>query len=58
VAHQHAEKNGPGFVILRVDMDKEPADASWSWEKSPDKFDELEVLLRGVRIGVEVFVDG
>ena len=54
IAATHAAKNGPGGVTLRVPEGTPPSGASWSWEWSPDVWRESEVLMRGVRNGVEV----
>jgi len=54
VARANADKFGPGGVVLRVPAGAPPAGATWSWEWSPDLFGEDEVLLRGIRTGVEV----
>jgi RHS repeat-associated protein len=53
VAEFHAGKDGPGGVVLRVPTGAPPSSASWSWQWSPDIYGEQEVLLRGIRIGVE-----
>ncbi|XXF78297.1 RHS repeat-associated core domain-containing protein [Myxococcaceae bacterium GXIMD 01537] len=54
VAQTHAGKNGPGGVVLRVPTGLPPKGATWSWEWSPDVYGESEVLMRGIREGVEV----
>ncbi|MGC4396493.1 RHS repeat-associated core domain-containing protein [Hydrogenophaga sp. T2] len=54
IAATHAAKNGPGGVVLRVPQGAPSRGAGWSWEWSPDVWGESEVLLRGVRTGVEV----
>ncbi len=54
IAATHAAKNGPGGVVLRVPQVAPPAGAKWSWEWSPDVWGESEVLMRGIRSGVEV----
>jgi hypothetical protein len=56
IAHYHATKNGPGGVVLRVPQGKPRKGATWSWEWSPDEYNEEEVLMRGFRNGVEVFI--
>jgi hypothetical protein len=54
VARRFAASRGIGGVVLRLPKD-EPTDSDdWSWHDSPDFHREQEVLLRGVRIGVEV----
>jgi hypothetical protein len=58
VARKNAWDQGAGFVILRVDKNEAPHDAGWSWEESPDELNEQEVLLRGIRIGIEVISGG
>ena len=55
VAKFHAGKAGAGGVILRVPQGAPPPGASWSWEWSPDEYGEQEVLMRGIREGVQVF---
>jgi hypothetical protein len=55
IAEYYAKRTGTGGVVLRVHIDAPPPGVSWSWEWSPDIFGESEVLLRGIRKGVEVF---
>jgi len=45
---------GPGGVLLRVPEGAPSPGDTWSWEWSPDRYLERELLLRGVRIGIEV----
>lgn len=47
-------KHGDGGVVLRVPQGAPPKGFQWSWEWSPDIFGEQEMLMRGVRSGVEV----
>lgn len=54
IASTHAAKNGPGGVVMRVPQGSPAPGAKWSWEWSPDIWGESEVLMRGVRSGVEV----
>jgi len=54
VALERAGARGPGGTLLRVPVGAPPNGATWSWQLSPDKFGESEVLLRGTRTGVEV----
>ncbi|RYH63584.1 MAG: hypothetical protein EON54_07840 [Alcaligenaceae bacterium] len=54
IAATHAGKGGPGGVVLRVPQGAPSAGAKWSWEWSPDVWGESEVLMRGIRSGVEV----
>jgi hypothetical protein len=54
VALDHALKEGPGGVILRLPTGAPPPGATWSWVWSPDEYVELEVLLFGVREGATV----
>jgi RHS repeat-associated protein len=54
VAQQHATKYGPGGVVLRTPAGAPSPGASWAWEWSPDVYMESEVLMRGVREGLEV----
>jgi hypothetical protein len=56
VADYHARRNGSGGVILELPMDDPLPSDGWSWEPSPDNFDEQEVLLRGHRTGATVIV--
>jgi hypothetical protein len=54
VAEYNARRFGPGGVILILpSAGPEPHD-EWSWEPSPDIFDEQEILLRGRRGGATV----
>ncbi|BFM49511.1 hypothetical protein [Marinomonas sp. THO17] len=54
IAAQHAAKHGDGGVVLRVPQGAPPKGSQWGWEWSPDIYGEQEVLMRGVRSGVEV----
>jgi len=54
IAAQHAAKNGNGGVILRVPQGAPPKGSQWGWDWSRDIYGEQEVLMRGVRTGVEV----
>jgi hypothetical protein len=54
VAEAFANRAGPGGVVLRVPEGGPPPGAAWSWAWSPDIYHEQEVLLRGIREGVEV----
>jgi hypothetical protein len=54
-AERWASREGPGGVILVVPAGLPPKDATWSWVWSVDMYFEQEVLLRGVRYGVEVW---
>jgi hypothetical protein len=56
IARSYAKSQGPGGLILRVLVGPPPEKASWSWTLSPDVFCEGEVLLRGIRSGVEVML--
>ena len=49
-----AEK-GHGTLVCVDEADPGPDD-TWEWVRSPNNFGEEEVLLKGIRIGVEVFV--
>jgi hypothetical protein len=54
VAQRFATRQGSGGVLLRV-AEGTPLDGEfWSWEYSEDGWGEDEVLLRGIRVGVEV----
>jgi len=55
IALSHANKDGVGGVLLRVPEGAPSQFDSWSWEASPDVWYESEVLLRGMREGVDVF---
>lgn len=50
----HSNKSGPGGVLLRVSAGAPAPDDTWSWEYSRDQYFESEVLMRGVRLNVEV----
>jgi len=54
VAEFHRDKTGPGGVLMRVPVGSAGPKDTWSWERSPDQYFEDEVLLRGIRIGIEV----
>jgi RHS repeat-associated protein len=45
---------GEGGVILRVPYSPPQPGSSWSWVRSPDKWGEREVLMKGIREGVDV----
>lgn len=53
-AEYHARRFGPGGVILRLPTIGPEAHDAWSWERSPDIFEEEEILLRGARSGATV----
>lgn len=57
-AARFASAHGPGGVLLTCAFtsfeEDPPSGANWTWVRSIDFFDEEEILLRGVRIGVEV----
>ena len=46
---------GPDGVILRVPTGAPGENDGWNWEYSPDQYGESEILLQGVREGIEVF---
>jgi hypothetical protein len=50
----HSRRNGPGGVLLRVPAGAPTDDDTWNWEYSEDRYFESEVLMRGVRLDVEV----
>jgi hypothetical protein len=54
VAEFYADKFGPGGVVLRLPGGNPQAGDTWSWEWSPDRFGEQEILLRGKRSGATV----
>jgi|GEM_PF-2666407 len=54
VAETNAMKAGQGGIILRVPNTPAPRGATWSWQVSPDIYGESEILMRGIRDGVEV----
>lgn len=54
VARRFANSRGSGGVVLRLLKDDPMQGDLWSWHDSPDIHREQEVLLRGVRIGIEV----
>jgi hypothetical protein len=45
---------GPDGVVLRVRTGAPPPGAGWSWHWSPDKYEESEVLMKGIREDAEV----
>jgi hypothetical protein len=58
VARNWAEMDGPGGVLLRTPTGAAPPRATWHWsqEISPDKYSEGEILMEGIRHGLEVLV--
>lgn len=54
VAEFHRDKTGPGGVLMRLAVGSPKAGDTWSWAWSPDQYFEDEVLLRGIRIEIEV----
>jgi hypothetical protein len=50
----HANKDGPGGVVLSFPLGPPPPGAGWSWTWSPDAYGEMEVLLKGARDGAMV----
>ena len=59
VAREHAFPTGvPGGVVLRTTDDAATTNDNWSWEPSPNDFEEEdEILLHGIRINLEVLDD-
>ncbi len=56
-ALQHANKTGPGGLMLRVPAGAPPPGASWQWVPSPNRIPgESEVLMKGVRDGCTVIL--
>ncbi|MDY2566705.1 RHS repeat-associated core domain-containing protein, partial [Pseudomonas syringae] len=55
IAKWWAEKEGPGGVVLGTPTGAPKPGDSWSWELSPDRYGEMEILLKGNRSGLEVF---
>jgi len=56
VAMSHAQKGGPGGVVLRALAGTPPPGSTWYWAASPDVWYESEVLLWGRRDGLEVLM--
>ena len=54
VARLHAQRNGPGGVLLAVPFGSAESGEDWRWEYSPDSWLEDEILLHGIRLNVEV----
>lgn len=54
VAEYHRDKTGPGGVLLRIPEGTPEPEERWHWEWSPDDYFEEEVLMHGIRMGVEV----
>lgn len=54
VAEIHAQRHGPGGVILAFAVGGPQPDDEWCWEWSPDAYGGQEILLRGVRTGATV----
>ena len=54
VARGFANSRGPGGILLRVRRGVPSASEQWRWEYSDDPWGEDEILLFGVRMGVEV----
>jgi hypothetical protein len=54
VARGYANSRGTGGVLLRVSEGAPESEDSWFWEYSDDPWGEDEVLLRGIRMGLEV----
>ena len=50
----YANRSGPGGVLLRVSPGKASKGEDWSWVLSEDRWIEDEVLLRSVRLNIEV----
>ena len=53
-AEYHARRFVPGGVILTLPSSDAETHHPWSWERSPDIFEEQEILLRGPRSGATV----
>ena len=43
-----------GFTNVRVPLGAPTPGELWNWEYSPDSWGEGEILLRGIRLGIEV----
>lgn len=56
IARAHANRYGPGGLILRVPYSPPPPGAGWSWQQSRDRLGESEVLMRGQRSGCTVML--
>lgn len=54
VAIGFANSKGAGGLLLSLPAGASSPEDTWTWESSPDRWLEQEVLLRGVRIGAEV----
>jgi hypothetical protein len=54
IARRFANSRGPGGVMLRLLIGRPEACDRWSWVRSPDYYNEQEILLRGVRMEAEV----
>ncbi|MCY1022376.1 RHS repeat-associated core domain-containing protein [Pyxidicoccus sp. MSG2] len=54
IAMDNAVKDGSGGVILRVRTGAPPPEAKWRWVWSPDEWGEGEMLLHGIREGIDV----
>jgi hypothetical protein len=53
VALTHANKSGPGGIVVAVPVGPPPRGANWRWEFSDDAYMEQEILMQGRREGVE-----
>jgi len=54
IAYDRAVTDGPGGVILCLPFEAPESGDTWSWVRSPDYFNEEEVLLLGERAGATV----
>ncbi len=54
VALRYARRHGPGGLLLQVPIGGPDPTERWNWDYSPDIWGEREVLMRGVRLGIEV----
>lgn len=54
IARYHANKDGPGGVLMSAPLGAPKAGDCWSWEFSDDAWGESEVLLKGRRSGLGV----
>lgn len=53
-AVKRALRHGPGGVLLRVPSAAPATTDTWNLKYSPDICGEQEILLRGIRMGIEV----
>jgi hypothetical protein len=57
IAMKRAYDRGSGGLVLQLPLHPPGHEDSWEWVTSPDRYDEDEILLKGIRMDAEVVED-